>query len=209
MKKILTMIAGCFFTALGLYVLKSSSLVTGGTAGLSLSASYLLPISFSVLFTVINIPFYVLSFKKMGKQFTLSTILAVTTVTLLSSLISAYFPAISFHPIVGAVVGGIIIGSGVVILFMNGSSLGGAQILSITLQKQFNWNMGKTNFIFDTIVILIGMYSIGVVRGLYSILSVLIVSAMMSFFKEQIAKRNNKTTVKVSKKEPILETGTM
>ena len=208
MKKILTMIAGCFFTALGLYVLKSSSLVTGGTAGLSLSASYLLPISFSVLFTVINIPFYVLSFKKMGKQFTLSTIMAVTTVTLLSSLISAYFPAISFHPIVGAVVGGFIIGAGVVVLFMNGSSLGGAQILSITLQKQFNWNMGRTNFIFDTIVILIGMYSIGVVRGLYSILSVLIVSSMMSFFKEQIAKRNNRP-VKVSNKEPILETSSM
>ncbi|TRZ38040.1 YitT family protein [Niallia circulans] len=208
MKKILIMIVGCFFTSIGLYVLKSATLVTGGTAGLSLSSSYLFPISFGVLFTIINIPFYILSYKKMGKQFTISTILAVTTVTILSSLITAYLPPLAFPPLVGSIVGGVIIGAGIVVLFMNGSSLGGAQILSIILQKQFNWNMGKTNFIFDTIVILIGMYSIGVLRGFYSILSVLIVSTMLSRFKEQIAKRNTKP-VKVTNKEPLLETSSM
>lgn len=205
MKKILVMIVGCFITSFGLYVLKSSSIVTGGTAGLSLSASYMIPVSFSILFTIINIPFYVLSYFKMGKEFTLSTILAVSMVTVLSSFVSTVFPTLRIYPLVGAIIGGMIIGSGIIILFMNGSSLGGAQILSITLQKQFNWNMGRTNFIFDTIVILFGMYSIGLVRGLYSILSVLIVSTMMSYFKEKIALKNSKS-VKLVKENTLLET---
>lgn len=145
---------------------------------------------FSILFTLINIPFYILAYFKMGKKFTFSTILAVSLVTLFSSLLPIILPSIAFYPLLGSIMGGFIIGIGTIILFMNGSSLGGAQILSITLQKQFNWNMGKTNFIFDTIVILIGLYSVGIVRGLYSIVSVFIISFMMSTFKEKIAHRN-------------------
>lgn len=190
MKKIAVMMFGCFITSFGLYLLKGSAIVTGGTAGLALSISYLLPISFSILFTLINIPFYILSYFKMGKQFTFSTILAVSLVTIFSYLLPIIFPPLAFYPLVGSIIGGFIIGIGTIILFMNGSSLGGAQILSITLQKQFNWNMGKTNFIFDTIVILIGLYSVGLLRGIYSIVSVFIISFMMSTFKEKIAHRN-------------------
>lgn len=188
------MMFGCLITSFGLYLLKGSAIVTGGTAGLALSISYLLPISFSILFTLINIPFYILSYFKMGKKFTISTILAVSLVTLFSYLLSIILPPFALYPLLGSIIGGFIIGIGTIILFMNGSSLGGAQILSITLQKQFNWNMGKTNFIFDTIVILIGLYSVGLIRGLYSIVSVFIISFMMSTFKEKIANRNTSKT---------------
>ncbi|PKG23853.1 hypothetical protein CWS01_09765 [Niallia nealsonii] len=184
------MMLGCFITALGLSILKASGIVTGGTAGLALSFSYLLPLSFPLLFAIINLPFFIISFKKMGKEFTFATMAAVCMVTLFSALLAKIHVAFSIHPLVGSVLGGIIIGSGTIILFMNGSSLGGAQILSITLQKQLNWNMGKTNFVFDTIVILIGVCSVGIIRALYSIISVLIISFMMSYFKEKIAKRN-------------------
>ncbi|MDR4314879.1 membrane protein [Niallia circulans] len=194
MRKIIVMMFGCLITSFGLYLLKGSAIVTGGTAGLALSISYLLPISFSILFTLINIPFYILSYFKMGKKFTISTILAVSLVTLFSYLLSIILPPFALYPLLGSIIGGFIIGIGTIILFMNGSSLGGAQILSITLQKQFNWNMGKTNFIFDTIVILIGLYSVGLIRGLYSIVSVFIISFMMSTFKEKIANRNTSKT---------------
>lgn len=190
LKKIAVMMFGCIITSLGLYILKSSSIVTGGTAGLALSVSYMIPISFSILFTLINIPFYILAYFKMGRKFTFSTILAVSFVTVFSYFIPMVLPPFALYPLLGSVIGGFIIGIGTIILFMNGSSLGGAQILSITLQKQFNWNMGKTNFVFDTIVILIGLYSVGLLRGLYSIISVFIISFMISTFKEKIANRN-------------------
>lgn len=205
MKKIAVMMFGCFITSFGLYLLKGSAIVTGGTAGLALSVSYLLPISFSILFTLINIPFYILSYFKMGRKFTFSTILAVSLVTIFSYLLPIILPPLAFYPLVGSIIGGVIIGIGTIILFMNGSSLGGAQILSITLQKQFNWNMGKTNFIFDTIVILIGLYSVGLVRGLYSIVSVFIISFMMSTFKEKIAHRNSSKS-NIEKVSPVIET---
>ncbi|MCB5238311.1 YitT family protein [Niallia circulans] len=205
MKKIIVMMFGCLITSFGLYLLKGSAIVTGGTAGLALSVSYLLPISFSILFTLINIPFYILSYFKMGKKFTLSTILAVSLVTFFSYLLSLILPPFALYPLLGSMIGGVIIGIGTIILFMNGSSLGGAQILSITLQKQFNWNMGKTNFIFDTIVILIGLYSVGLVRGLYSIVSVFIISFMMSTFKEKIAHRNTSKS-NIKKVPTVVET---
>lgn len=65
--------------------------------------------------------------------------------------------------------------------------------------------MGKTNFIFDTIVILIGLYSVGLIRGLYSIVSVFIISFMMSTFKEKIANRNTSKT-NIEKVTSVVET---
>jgi uncharacterized membrane-anchored protein YitT (DUF2179 family) len=205
LRKIIVMMFGCLITSFGLFLLKGSAIVTGGTAGLALSISYLLPISFSILFTLINIPFYILSYFKMGKKFTLSTILAVSLVTLFSYLLSIILPPLALYSLLGSIIGGFIIGIGTIILFMNGSSLGGAQILSITLQKQLNWNMGKTNFIFDSIVILIGLYSVGLIRGLYSIVSVFIISFMMSTFKEKIAKRNT-SNANIEKVNSVVET---
>jgi len=188
--KFMIMMLGCFITAAGLFILKVSGIVTGGTAGLALSISYLIPLSFPLLFILINIPFFLLSLKKMGKKFTFATIAAVSTVTLFSSLLSNIHIKDSIHPLLGSIIGGCIIGIGTIILFMNGSSLGGAQILSVTLQKQFNWNMGKTNFIFDFFVIGAGVYSVGIAKALYSIVSVFIISWMMGHFKELIVKRN-------------------
>lgn len=118
------MMFGCLITSFGLYLLKGSAIVTGGTAGLALSISYLLPISFSILFTLINIPFYILSYFKMGKKFTISTILAVSLVTLFSYLLSIILPPFALYPLLGSIIGGFIIGIGTIILFMNGSSLG-------------------------------------------------------------------------------------
>lgn len=50
MKKVLWIILGCTIASIGVLILRHSHVVTGGTAGLSLSLSYALPLSFAVIF---------------------------------------------------------------------------------------------------------------------------------------------------------------
>ncbi|RBN39818.1 hypothetical protein DMN50_18355, partial [Priestia megaterium] len=69
MKKVLWIILGCTIASIGVLILRHSHVVTGGTAGLSLSLSYALPLSFAVIFFLINIPFYLFSFFQMGWKF--------------------------------------------------------------------------------------------------------------------------------------------
>ncbi|MBB6453725.1 uncharacterized membrane-anchored protein YitT (DUF2179 family) [Salirhabdus euzebyi] len=201
MKKYLYILLGCMITAIGVIFLNHSSLVTGGTAGLALSVSYLFTLPFSIVFFMINIPFYIFSFVRMGWKFTLSTILSVTILSGLTSL-DQFLPGFTIPMWVGAIVGGLFIGVGLSVLFMNGSSLGGANILSLFLQKRYNINPGKTTFIFDGIVVLSGLYAVGLIKGLFSILSIAVISKVIGYFKNEIATRTAETKekVKVEKK---------
>ncbi|WP_088035515.1 YitT family protein [Evansella clarkii] len=191
MQKILNMILGCLIVSFGIFILQSSEIITGGTAGLALSLSYTAAASFALMFLLINIPFYVLAFFKMGWKFTISTIFAVTLLSGMSEIVQL-LPAAAMHPLAGAVIGGTIIGLGLSLLFMNGSSLGGANILSLFLQQKYGWDPGRTLFIFDFLVILTGLYSVGLIRGIYSVISVIFISLIISYFKSKIADKNNK-----------------
>lgn len=176
MKRICLIIHACLITSAGVLTLRHSHVLTGGTAGLSLSLTCLTHSSFAVIFLFINIPFYV---------FTVSTVFAVTMLTLFTGA-DDWLPAFSFSPIAGAVCGGLLIGMGLSLMFSHQASLGGANILALFTHKRFGWNPGAVNFLFDLAVVLFGMYSVGLLRGLSSILSIAVTGAVVGFFKRKI-----------------------
>ncbi|WP_445491416.1 YitT family protein [Niallia sp. 03133] len=186
MKKIASILLGCFVLSIGVLILRHSHLITGGTVGLSLSFSYIVNLPFTYLFFLVNIPFYIFSFIQMGWKFTVSTIFAVTALSLITS-VDQLLPAFSITPLAGAVIGGIINGFGLSILFLNKASLGGSNILALFLQKKCKWNPGKTNFVFDCIVVISGIYFMGLVKGIISIISIAFTSSIISFYKKKIA----------------------
>lgn len=196
MMKWISIIFGCFLTSIGLILLNHSFLVTGGTAGLSLNISYLFTIQFAIVFFIINIPFYIFSVIRMGWNFTLSTVLSVSILTTFSWLGNWLLPDFTVPLIAGAILGGVLIGLGCSLLFMNGSSLGGAQILALFLQKRYNFNPGKTNFIFDFIVVVSSIYTVGFIAGFASILSIGIAAKIIDYFKNQIATKTEPARVK-------------
>ncbi|WP_186578596.1 YitT family protein [Aquibacillus kalidii] len=191
MKKILMIFLGIIITSCGVIVLKHSQIVTGGTAGLALNLSYIFHSPFSILFFIINIPFYIFSVLRMGWKFTLSTMASVSVLSLITSL-DQWIPTFTIASWLGAIIGGAFIGIGLSILFANGSSLGGANILALFLHKRYNLNPGITNFAFDFLVVLTSMYSVGLFRGVSSILSIAITSVVISYFKNKISGKQEK-----------------
>ncbi len=189
MRNFWNVVIGCFISCIGILFLRHSHLVTGGAPGLALGMSYLTGVPFSVMFIVVNLPFYILSIMRMGWNFTLSTLLAAITLSFMTE-IDRGLPDLVIPDYVGAVVGGGIVGFGLSFLFWNGASLGGVNILVLYLNRRFGWDPGKTTFVVDFIVVLSGVYTVGVAKGLYSLLSVVILSSIISFFKGRISRRN-------------------
>jgi len=62
---------GVFLCGLGMTVLTHVGLITGQTAGIAVIISYLTGWSFGAVFFVINLPFYVLAYRRLGLEFTL------------------------------------------------------------------------------------------------------------------------------------------
>ncbi|MEK3699982.1 YitT family protein [Paenibacillus sp. FSL R10-2199] len=184
--QILKVLLGTLIVSIGVLILKHSEIITGGTVGLSLSLSYWLGTSFSVTYLLVNIPFYVLSLFKMGWKFTVSTLFAVSSLSLMSAA-AARLPEFVLPGWFGAAIGGSVMGLGMSYLFLNGSSLGGSNILVLIFHKKFGWNPGKVMFVLDGLIITGSFYSIGLFKGLYSVLSIVILSFMIHLFKSRFA----------------------
>ncbi|MGG3573512.1 YitT family protein [Bacillus gobiensis] len=199
MKKLSYIILGCILTALGIIILRHSHLITGGTAGLSLNLSYFFHFPFAFIFFVINLPFYLFSIIQMGLRFTLMTLFSVFLLSVITWF-DAFLPGFTIPLLFGAVIGGLFIGFGLTLLFKNGASLGGANILALFLQRKYGWNPGKVNLLFDMVVVCSGMYTVGFSNGLSSILSIVTTSIVISCFKHQISSGN-------AQRKPVIQPG--
>lgn len=133
---------GTLFIAIGVTMYTHAGLLTGGTAGLAFLAHYATGIGFGPLFFAINLPFYVLAWRAMGRAFTFKTFVAVTLLSTLTGAIPRWAGFAQLDPWFAAIAGGLLMGAGFLVLFRHHASLGGLNILVLVLQKRFGWRAG-------------------------------------------------------------------
>jgi uncharacterized membrane-anchored protein YitT (DUF2179 family) len=140
---------GSSMAAVGIVILTHLGLVTGQTAGLAILISYMTGWSFGAVFFAVNLPFYWLGYRRMGKMFVLKTFAAVAILSFLAQLLPRYISFATLDPVVGAILFGAITGSALLALFRHGASLGGIGIVALYLQDKTGFRAGWTQLIFD------------------------------------------------------------
>lgn len=154
LEDVLGILTGTFAASLGLYLLKSSEAVTGGTAGLALLLSYTLPLPFGVIFFGVNLPFFGLAVWKKGWNFALRTGVAIALVSTMASLHPWALGPLVIDPVYGVLGGNLLAGVGLLILFRHKSSLGGFNILALLLQEKLKWRAGYVQMVLDVAIVL-------------------------------------------------------
>lgn len=173
--KTLMIIMGLFLTAAGIKLLNVHSLTFGGTAGIATLGSFMSEWSWGVLFLVVNLPFFILSIKKLGWAFSISTFLCIMLISVISDLMDfIQFPHIS--PVLAAVAAGILIGIGVSFVLNSGASLGGIHILALYLEQKSEINRGVSLFVTDFIIVSSAVVMFGFKNALISIIAITIAS---------------------------------
>jgi uncharacterized membrane-anchored protein YitT (DUF2179 family) len=160
---------GTLFIAIGVTMFTHAGLLTGGTAGLAFLAHYATGIGFGPLFFAINLPFYALAWRAMGRSFTLKTFAAVTLLSALTSAIPRWAGFATLDPWFAAVAGGLLMGAGFLVLFRHHASLGGLNILVLVLQKRFGWRAGWVQMGIDGAILLASLAMVDPKRILMSI----------------------------------------
>lgn len=148
------LVTGTLFVGLGLALFRHAGLMTGGTVGLAFLGHYATGLAFGPLFFVINLPFYALAWKRMGRRFTLKTVIAVTLLAFLSESLPAWFRLQEVAPWFAAAGGGLLVGAGFIILFRHRASLGGLNVLVLWLQERFGWRAGLVQMAIDSAILL-------------------------------------------------------
>ena len=147
-------ITGTLFVALALLLFRQAGLVTGGTAGIALVAHYASGWRFGALFFVVNLPFYWLAWRRMGRRFTLKTFAAVALLSVLSEALPRWLTIGHIEPVFAALAGGLLAGAGFLILFRHRASLGGLNVLVLWLQERLGWRAGYTQLALDLCILL-------------------------------------------------------
>lgn len=167
---VLAILIGSLFVSFGIAMFNQAGLLTGGTAGLAFLIHYASGIAFGPIFFVLNLPFYLLALRRMGRQFTLKTFCAVGLVSLFSGMHPQFVQFSPLAPFYVAVIGGSLMGAGFLILFRHRASLGGVNILALYLQDRHGWRAGSLQMAVDLAIVLASLLLVGVTALLASIL---------------------------------------
>lgn len=148
--------------------------ITGLAQLISTISQHWLPftIGVPVLYATLNLPLLILSWKKIGHEFTFYTIVVVILSTVLLHIIPPV--EVKFDPIICAIFGGLFNGVGTGLALKNEMSTGGLDIISIVLRKKLGKSVGTINIAFNILVVLGAGCLFGWVQALYTILSIFV-----------------------------------
>ncbi|MFL9926847.1 YitT family protein [Herbaspirillum lusitanum] len=150
----LALVIGTLFVSFGVTLYNHAGLLTGSTAGLAFLIHYLSGIPFGAIFFTINIPFYYFAFRRMGLRFTGKTFCAVALVSGFSMLHPHFIQLGELNLFYAAVLGGLLMGTGFVVLFRHGASLGGVNVVALYLQDRHGIRAGKLQMGVDVVIVL-------------------------------------------------------
>lgn len=120
----------------------------------------------------LNLPLFVLAWKKISHKFTIFTFVSVTMASLFIQLVPE--TVLIKDPIICAIFGGVVNGFGIGLALKNGISSGGVDIISLTIRKKTGKSIGSIGIIFNAFVILTSGILFGWPYALYSILAIFV-----------------------------------
>jgi uncharacterized membrane-anchored protein YitT (DUF2179 family) len=173
-------ILGTISAAFGLKgFLLPNSFIDGGVTGISLILTELTKIPFSILLVVINIPFIILAFSTINKQFAFRSFLAILLLALTVHFIP--FPIITHDKLLIAVFGGFFLGLGIGLAIRGGSVIDGTEVLAVYLGRNTTLTIGDVILIFNVVIFMVAASVFSIEIALYAMLTYLAASKTVDF----------------------------
>jgi len=179
------MLLGIFSAGFGLRgFLMPNGLIDGGVTGISLLTNRQTAISLSILIVVYNIPFLLLGYKQISKNFSLKSILSITALAVVVAFVP--YPTVTNDKILVAVFGGFFLGAGIGLAIRGGGVIDGTEVLAIYLSRKASLTVGDFILLFNILIFSVAAYLLSVEIALYSILTYLSASKTVDFILEGI-----------------------
>ncbi|MBO5175263.1 MAG: YitT family protein [Eubacterium sp.] len=177
----LLLTAGTFFMAVGINVIyEPLSMVTGGFSGIGILVKKLtqtarwsgIPVGMTTL--LLNIPLFIRGYCQKGKAFVKKTVYAASCFSFFL-LIVPTFDIVKQDYLMAALVGGLLNGSGIGLVFSQGASTGGSDLLSVLTAKILpGLSASERLILIDTLIVAAGVFIFGLEIGLYAVVAVFV-----------------------------------
>lgn len=177
----LLLTAGTFFMAVGINVIyEPLSMVTGGFSGIGILVKKLtqtarwsgIPVGMTTL--LLNIPLFIWGYSQKGKAFVKKTVYAASCFSFFLLIIPT-FDIVKQDYLMAALVGGLLNGTGIGLVFSQGASTGGSDLLSVLTAKILpGLSASERLILIDTLIVAAGVFIFGLEIGLYAVVAVFV-----------------------------------
>jgi uncharacterized membrane-anchored protein YitT (DUF2179 family) len=169
--RILLITLGAALMAVGLEIfLVPNNVIDGGITGISIMLSYITGWKLGIFLFILNVPFFFLGYKQIGKTFAFSTLYGIIILSITTTLLHPV-PAFTQDILLASVFGGIILGIGVGIVIRYGGSLDGTEILAILFNNKLPFSVGEIIMFFNLFILGSAGFVFTWDRAMYSLIA--------------------------------------
>lgn len=163
------------------------NIVNGGMNGLSLVFLSWFNMPVDVTTAILAWSLFLVGLVFLGKTFTAQTFLSTLLYPIFFFILVRYVdpnwigfsPEEETHRLLASIFGGGLVGLGMGLSFLAGGSTGGFDIVIMLGQKFYEWKASVTSLVIDVIIIGLGMFTFGIVVGLYGVIATIVNSIMI------------------------------
>jgi len=185
LKDVFLILIGVFSAAFGFKAfLLTNHFIDGGATGISLLVSQLSDTPLYVWILAVNIPFIILGYKVIGKQFAIKTAFAIFALTVVLAVVK--FPNVTDDNLLVAIFGGFFLGAGIGFAVRGGGVIDGTEVLAIFLSRKLGMTLGDIIVIINVLIFSAAAYFLGIEVAMYSMITYLAASKTLDFVVEGI-----------------------
>ncbi len=175
----------CFAVSLNMFLIPGD-IYSGGVTGISQLITYSLDqftpfgniIQTGTLNFLLNIPLLILSYMKLGRRFTILTVVVVAIMTGFTLIIPVQ--QVSSNPLLNGIVAGALNGLGGGLTIKFGMSAGGIDIIALVINRLVQINVGSLSLLINSVVIVGAGILYSWEFALYTLISMYVTSRVVN-----------------------------
>ena len=140
-----------------------TDIALGGATGLGQVINALLPVlPVGLLSILINVPLFIVGWKFLGFRMLATSLFSMVVSSVGIDLLNALIPFPAMDPMLSSLCGGALLGAGIGIVFTQGATTGGTDVVARLLKLKYPWlPMGKLVLIPDLVVLALAAITFG------------------------------------------------
>ncbi|MGM0750599.1 MAG: YitT family protein [Bacillota bacterium] len=170
-KRAVLITIGAMIMAVGLEIfLVPNQVIDGGIVGVSIMLSHITGVKLGLFIFILNIPFFFIGYKQIGKTFAFSTLYGIIILSISTTFLH---PVAAFTQdiLLASLFGGIVLGIGVGMVIRYGGSLDGTEILAILSSKKLPFSVGEIIMFVNLFILASAGFVFSWDRAMYSLLA--------------------------------------
>ena len=141
----------------------------GGVTGIAILINLQFGINLNILLFVLNIPFLIMGYKKIGKTFAVQATISVFLLIIILEFI--HMDPVTNDKVLIAVFGGFLMGTGIGFIIRGGGLIDGFEVITDFTQKNSAFSGSEITLFLNSLIMLAAAFFFGVETAMYSLLT--------------------------------------